>query len=270
MSRVFDSGKDRLRLRFVFVLVILLSACSPRNEAPAPDPLAPFFRQEVGAPCNGNSECTTGLCDRMLYPAAGQDEAIGACGSIPFAIMPWQRAAIVNAMVSVVGDDADLRDRVLTFAAGVLEAPDAPISLRLLVLEAASHLLPKELGKDWEDRLSSLGGDWNLPQERFLAGIIRAGRAEPAEAVALLSESAMRGTEARRIRAARELATLCTEDAQPVLRELARDRESRFLRAAVLEGIAACPLSFRQPILDAAASEAMPYERARLKQLESP
>ena len=252
------------------MLLITLSACSPRNEAPAPDPLAPFFRQEVGAPCNGNSECTTGLCDRMLAPVIGYDEGIGACGSIPFAILPWQRAVIVDAMVSVVGDDAVLRGRVLTFAAAVLEAPDAPISLRLLALEAASHLLPVDMDSDWEDRLSSVGGDWNLPQERFLAGIIRAGRAESAEGIDLLSAAARRGTEARRIRAARELATLCSEDAQPVLRELARDRESRFLRAAVLEGIAACPSSFRQPILDAAASEAMPYERARLKQLESP
>lgn len=251
------------------VLLITLSACSPRKGAPAPDPLAPFFSQEVGGPCNGNSDCTTGLCDRMLSPAIGYDEAIGACGSIPFAVLPWQRAAIVDAMVSVVGEDADLRDRVLTFAARVLEAPDAPTSLRLLALEAASHLLPDDMDGDWEDRLSSVNGTWSLPQERFLAGIIRAGRAGSSEAAALLAESATRGTEARRIRAARELATLCIKDAQPVLKKLARDRESRFLRAAVLEGIAACPSSLRQPILDAAAAEAMPYERARLNQLES-
>lgn len=259
-----------LRPAFLVVLLILLSACSPRNETPAPDPLAPFFRQEVGGPCNGNSDCATGLCDRMLAPVNGFEDAIGACGSIPFAILPWQRAIIVDAMVSAVGDDANLRDRVLTFAARVLEAPDAPVSLRLLALEAASHLLPKGMDGEWEDRLSSVGGDRNLPQERFLAGVVKAGRAGASEAVALLLGSATRGTEARRIRAARELAALCTHDAQPVLSELARDRESRFLRAAVLEGIARCPSSLRAPILDAAASEAMPYERARLNQLESP
>ncbi|MFH1530508.1 MAG: hypothetical protein ABIK09_07225 [Pseudomonadota bacterium] len=251
------------------VLCLLLGACGARSEAPAPDPLDPFFRQEVGPPCAMNGDCATGLCDRLLIPRSGDDEAQGACSSIPYAIFPWQRKLLADNMVAVIGEDEGLRERVLAFAAGAMEAPDAPISIRLLALELVDGLLPMELDNAWERRLTALAGDWNLPMEQLLATMILAGRTGDGETLKDLEEIAARGTEAQQIRAARELASLCLPGTTETLTELATSRSSRFLRTAVAEEITRCPEPLRSRVLGAAVMEAMPYERAGLRRLES-
>ena len=249
------------------LLPVLLTSCAVGEDAPAPDPLAPFFRQEVGPPCAINSDCVTGLCDRLLIPRDSRDEAQGACSSIPFVVFPWQRALLVERLLDVVGDDDALREQVLTFAGAMLDAPDAPISLRLLCLELADGLLPAALEPAWAARLGILTSGWTLPLEQLLAGIILAGREAEEAAVERLGAAALRGPEARRIRAARELASLCLPAAESRLVELAISPDSRFLRAAVVEGVAGCPAPLRTRVLDAAAGEAMPYERAFLRRL---
>lgn len=249
------------RLFGVLTILLLASACGERAADTAADPLDPFFRQEVGPPCERNTDCATGLCDRLLLPGSGQGEAQGVCSSVPFAIFAWQRALIVANLVAVAGGDEGLRERVMIFSAGALRAPDAPISLRLLALELTKALLGDEPG--WAALIESAGGAWSLPAERLLAAVIRAGRDAETDAWSRLAEMARRGPEGHRIRAARELASLCISESRGALVELATTRESRFVRDAVVLGIEACPGPLRGEILAAAAADAMPYERAR-------
>jgi hypothetical protein len=249
--------------RLLFLVFLLLSAaCGDGTSEPAADPLDPFFRQVVGPPCGRNADCATGLCDRLLLPGNSQDEAQGACSSVPFAIFPWQRALLAANITAAVGDDPTLRTRVLIFAAGALRAPDAPISLRLLALELTKTLLDGP-DPEWEALLATMTGEWSLPPERLLATVIRAGRRAESDALSTLTDLTRRGPEGHRIRAARELAALCLPGSVDALVDLATSRESRFLRDAVVMGVEGCQEPLRGTVLAAAAAEAMPYERGR-------
>ncbi len=257
-------------MRELFVLLLSVSiacACGAKEPEPDADPLDPFFRQEVGPPCEKNADCATGLCDRLLLPANGKDEAQGACSSVPFAIFAWQRALLAGNIVAVVGEDEALRSRVLAFAAGALSAPDAPLSLRLLALELADGLLGETLDTDWNALLATMTGDWSLPTERLLAGMIIAGRGAEEAALRALTVSATQGPEGHRIRAARALSSLCLPDSVSILKDLATSGDSRFIRDAVVEAVVGCPEPLRTAVLDAAMADAMPYERSRFLRL---
>ena len=257
-------------MRELTLLLLILSVavgCDREEEQPQADPLQPFFRQEVGPPCEKNADCATGLCDRLLLPGNGEDEAQGACSSVPFAIFAWQRALLAGNIAAVVAEDEALRARVLSFASAALAAPDAPLRLRMLSLELAQLLLGDEVGVEWRALLATMTGAWSLPTERLLAGVILASRGAEADAFESLSSAATRGPEGHRIRAARELAGLCLQASAPVLGDLATDRDSRFIRDAVVEVVANCPEPLRSEVLDAAIAEAMPYERSRFLRL---
>jgi hypothetical protein len=217
-----------IRCYILSLVLVVLSACGSGDAVPEKDPLEPFFRQEVGPPCEKNADCATGICDRYLLPVNEQDEAQGACSSMPFAVFAWQRSLLTERLVAVIGEDETLHSRVLDFAITARDAQNAPDSMRQLA----------------EEIIIALVEDENLSSAQLIA-------------------AANSGVEGDRIRSARELASRCLPASGTALMELAISSESRFVRDAVVEGVSGCPAPLRNEVLSAATAAAMPYERGR-------
>ncbi|MBM4371309.1 MAG: hypothetical protein FJ098_06620 [Deltaproteobacteria bacterium] len=258
----------RRRPGLVLLLAVALAppGCAAPEE-PAGDPLAPFFWEE-GAACDRNSQCPTGLCDRFLVPhPSGTQTSSGACAGVPYAVQPWQRSLVVLALLEAAEKNPSLSGRVLDFCAEALDSLEAPVSLRLLCLDASAGLLSPDPDDTWRERLHRIAALEDLPEERLAAAVVLAVTLGDTEGHRLLSEISRQGPEAHRILAARTLTSLCQQGSVELLEELVCDAESRFVRAAVAEAVARCPEPMRRRILALALERAMAFERTRLSEL---